>query len=352
MWHFSSITARVIALSLFATVKAEGIGLVCGVHWILMSIWVIFQRTQACNTKCEEFLFSLVLGAIYIFSFFNAKEERTRYKYMIYYGFCFCENTCLIVIWIVYGSGFHHWYFYPAILGHYFAFFMGLMFMTVYYYFFHPSNIQKVKFSLGKKRHKPFMMRHKKEGTSVFFKSLRRISNFSNRRTVDGDGISEGAEMKQMCTHSTISNHQNQTSPDDQNAKNATAKNRGQQQMPDDLQDHVKKSDASAKSMKDSYLTTVEIKLIRPSELQVDTLHSECKLSPSISSPILDSIDSPDKCQTDRLNFIRSSSIPANVPRSKQLHIFHARSFKSMGSRRNLPNIVTGEKDSVLTNLL
>ena len=67
MWHFSSITARVIALSLFASVYQQWIWLVCLIHWLLMSGWVIVQRTQACNTRCEETFFGFVLGAIYIF---------------------------------------------------------------------------------------------------------------------------------------------------------------------------------------------------------------------------------------------------------------------------------------------
>ena len=69
LWHFSSITARVIALSLFASVFPAEIFLVCAIHWALMTTWVIFQGTQACNTRCEEVLFSAVLGAIYIFRY-------------------------------------------------------------------------------------------------------------------------------------------------------------------------------------------------------------------------------------------------------------------------------------------
>lgn len=38
-------------------------------------------------------------GVIYIFMFFNAKEERTRYKYILYYGFSFLENTAIILVW-------------------------------------------------------------------------------------------------------------------------------------------------------------------------------------------------------------------------------------------------------------
>jgi hypothetical protein len=56
-------------------------------------------RTAACNTPCEEFLFALVLGAIYIFSFFNAKEEQTRFKYLLYFSFSFLENSALLAVW-------------------------------------------------------------------------------------------------------------------------------------------------------------------------------------------------------------------------------------------------------------
>ena len=51
LWHFSSITARVIALSLFASVFPKWIGPACVVHWIIMSSWIVIQNTQACNTK-------------------------------------------------------------------------------------------------------------------------------------------------------------------------------------------------------------------------------------------------------------------------------------------------------------
>ena len=58
-----------------------------------------YFRTAACNTPCEEFLFALVLGAIYIFSFFNAKEEQTRFKYLLYFSFSFIENSALLAVW-------------------------------------------------------------------------------------------------------------------------------------------------------------------------------------------------------------------------------------------------------------
>lgn len=147
LWHFLSITARVIALSLFASIYPVWIGPVCAAHWLIMTSWLVFQRTQACQTRCEEILFCVVLGAIYVFSFFNAKEERTRCKYLIYYMFCFCENTALISIWFLYANvnlrpGELNWYYYPGIVGHYLAFFGGIFFMVTYYTFFHPTGVE------------------------------------------------------------------------------------------------------------------------------------------------------------------------------------------------------------------
>ncbi|TRY68474.1 hypothetical protein TCAL_09655, partial [Tigriopus californicus] len=122
------------------------VGPVCVAHWVLMSSWVIYQETSACNSRCEEFLFSLALGTVYIFSFFNAKEEHTRYKYLLYYLFCFCENTVLIIFWFLHANanlpiGQEYWYYYPGILGHYAMFFGGIFFMILYYSFFHPTGV-------------------------------------------------------------------------------------------------------------------------------------------------------------------------------------------------------------------
>jgi len=141
LWHFCSITARVLALSLFATAMPLWIGPLCAAHWLVMASWVIYQRTTACNTQCEEFLFALVLGVIYIFMFFNAKEERTRYKYLLYYGFSFLENTAIILVWFFHTPS-TTWYVLPALAAHYLTFILGLLFMLCYYLWFHPTGVQ------------------------------------------------------------------------------------------------------------------------------------------------------------------------------------------------------------------
>jgi hypothetical protein len=54
-------------------------------HWILMAIWLWLQQTAACSTRIEEFFFCLILAIIHIFTFFNVKPDRTRFRYAFYY---------------------------------------------------------------------------------------------------------------------------------------------------------------------------------------------------------------------------------------------------------------------------
>lgn len=79
------LVARVIALSVFASVYKWLIWAVCLGHWVLMAIWLWLQKTAACSTRTEEFFFCLILAIIHVFTFFNVKQDRTRFRYAFYY---------------------------------------------------------------------------------------------------------------------------------------------------------------------------------------------------------------------------------------------------------------------------
>lgn len=74
-----------IALSVFASVYGWFIWAVCLGHWVLMAIWLWLQKTAACSTRTEEFFFCLILAIIHVFTFFNVKPDRTRFRYAFYY---------------------------------------------------------------------------------------------------------------------------------------------------------------------------------------------------------------------------------------------------------------------------
>lgn len=80
------LVARVIALSVFASAYGWFIWAVCLGHWVLMAIWLWLQKTAACSTRTEEFFFCLILAIIHVFTFFNVKPDRTRFRYAFYYS--------------------------------------------------------------------------------------------------------------------------------------------------------------------------------------------------------------------------------------------------------------------------
>lgn len=77
-WHFFTIAARVITFALFASVFQLYFGIFIVLHWSIMTFWIVHCETDFCISKWEEIVFDMVVGIIYIFSWFNVKEGRTR----------------------------------------------------------------------------------------------------------------------------------------------------------------------------------------------------------------------------------------------------------------------------------
>lgn len=77
-WHFFTIAARVITFALFASVFQLYFGIFIVLHWCIMTFWIVHCETDFCISKWEEIVFDMVVGIIYIFSWFNVKEGRTR----------------------------------------------------------------------------------------------------------------------------------------------------------------------------------------------------------------------------------------------------------------------------------
>lgn len=80
-----------------------------GLHWALMTAWVIAQRTDFCPSRMEEIFFDAVMGLIYCFSFLNLKEGPTRMRMVIYYAVILIENIILVSIWYPFRLR-HVWY--------------------------------------------------------------------------------------------------------------------------------------------------------------------------------------------------------------------------------------------------
>ena len=73
--------------------------ILAGLHWVLMTTWVLLQKTDFCPTRWEEMLFNGVVGVIYCFCFFSLKEGATRWRMSAFYSIMFVENLILVGVW-------------------------------------------------------------------------------------------------------------------------------------------------------------------------------------------------------------------------------------------------------------
>ena len=69
---------------------------VTGVHWLSMTLWIIFQKTDFCQTPWEECIYNCVVGVIYCFCFFNLREGQSRQRALAFYVIIISQNLgCL-----------------------------------------------------------------------------------------------------------------------------------------------------------------------------------------------------------------------------------------------------------------
>uniref|UniRef100_A0A8C6ULW4 XK-related protein n=1 Tax=Neogobius melanostomus TaxID=47308 RepID=A0A8C6ULW4_9GOBI len=121
-WHFFTMAARVVTFALFASVFQL---------YFASSSWCTASGRRSCST-CG--------GIIYIFSWFNVKEGRTRCRLFIYYLVILVENTALSTLWYLYRVPYKTDAFaVPALCVIFSSFFTGVVFMLMYYAFFHPN---------------------------------------------------------------------------------------------------------------------------------------------------------------------------------------------------------------------
>jgi hypothetical protein len=145
--------SRILAISAVSALFPKATAAACGIHWIIMTGWLfVLDRTNFCTsspagaTKKEqagEFLFAATLGLVYIFTYITPSEGRTRLRYLVYYGVCFAENLLLAATWASQSSlrVINTWYFLPLLIFSIVPFIVGIVFMILYYLYFHPKGI-------------------------------------------------------------------------------------------------------------------------------------------------------------------------------------------------------------------
>lgn len=150
--------SRILSISAVASSFPISTGGACAVHWLIMTLWLsIFEKTQFSlinekSSKSERFyelIFCATLGLVYIFTYLTPSDGSTRNRYLIYYPICFVENAAAITTWAVTADTRlqNSWYFIPFLIMGIVPFLLGIVFMILYYRFFHPETSQKIGIS-------------------------------------------------------------------------------------------------------------------------------------------------------------------------------------------------------------
>ena len=141
-WRLTMVASRIVTLVLFASVYKSWILLVIGLHWIAMTVWIVYQKPTFCNKRSDSrilrLMFPVVIGFIYVFCFFNVKAGFTRTRLVFFYVLMLVENCALMGAWLPY----RHEYgvvFVAAVVMVFGGYLIGILALLLYYQCYHPS---------------------------------------------------------------------------------------------------------------------------------------------------------------------------------------------------------------------
>uniref|UniRef100_A0A1A9X025 XK-related protein n=1 Tax=Glossina brevipalpis TaxID=37001 RepID=A0A1A9X025_9MUSC len=141
-WHFCTSVSRTLCIALVASIFPLWTLVACLSHALIFGfITFIIERPKFANSSLGNFLFCIVLGFVYVFTFISVRDAPTRYKYVSYYIFCTIENIACVTLFILYASSelaVIAFLFYPLCGLALTFYYIGIGFMIIYYLYFHP----------------------------------------------------------------------------------------------------------------------------------------------------------------------------------------------------------------------
>ncbi|XP_050749563.1 XK-related protein 5 [Gymnogyps californianus] len=98
LWRTGMLGTRVLALVLFARLYSFWVFAVGGIHWLLMSFWLVAQQTDIVAQPCRWRLFNCLVGAVYIFCYVNVRPGPSKHRVATFYAIMLMENTLLLLL--------------------------------------------------------------------------------------------------------------------------------------------------------------------------------------------------------------------------------------------------------------
>merc|ERR1719410_571928 len=105
--------------------------------WVL-SRYAAFKAEKL--TRWQKVGLSVFVSYIHIFCYVNLEEQSTKLKIVTFYAIMLVENVLLIALWTLgeqYTNGLSEWHRDRIFIAVFSSFFVGLLFMGIYYKFFH-----------------------------------------------------------------------------------------------------------------------------------------------------------------------------------------------------------------------
>ncbi|XP_051470339.1 XK-related protein 5 isoform X2 [Apus apus] len=98
LWRTGMLGTRILALVLFARVYSFWVLAVAGVHWLIMSFWLVAQQTDIMAQPCPWRLFNCLVGAVYTFCYINVQSGPSKHRVAMFYAIMLMENTVLLLL--------------------------------------------------------------------------------------------------------------------------------------------------------------------------------------------------------------------------------------------------------------
>ncbi|XP_067006097.2 uncharacterized protein [Anabrus simplex] len=149
LWRLGTVSSRVTALTVYATLYGHWVFLVIGLHWISMFLWLISPKNVFHGERISrrrKAAFSALIAIIYVFSYINLQEVNPRQKMVTFYVVMFLENALLVTAWLVGIWDEAPWYRNAVPIVVFVSFSTGICFMVLYYQYFH---VRRLRYEAG-----------------------------------------------------------------------------------------------------------------------------------------------------------------------------------------------------------
>ncbi|KAL5278491.1 hypothetical protein ACFFRR_003241 [Megaselia abdita] len=141
LFNFCLLVGRTLSIAIVASLFPLEILIACLLHAFAFGLATFFiDRPTFCSKQCfGSMVFSMLLGCVYIFMYILTKEGKTFFKYLCYYGIYILENVVCVVVFWMFALTRLSFILIPLVVLPLALSFFGVIFMIVYYKFYHPN---------------------------------------------------------------------------------------------------------------------------------------------------------------------------------------------------------------------